>query len=278
MTRTRVGLFLIVCLLTAGVAAPVAIATSGSAVPQAGDWEGVGSHGLPLSFELTRRGSQLVATALAVGYPGSCPAVTRDANGVPLSRPVYAGPGGKASPGIFSSSPPAALAGRLPRSNQQVYLNGSFSSARTGSFSIKTPSKLGCGWPETVLSWSVHRATRRPVAEGTWTGPLTATGLINGNVRLVVGAGGRVVESFTSFFTCVTDTEQGNTNFRAVPANEFITPRGGFASPLNGGLVDGHRTTWSGSFPASRRLTGTVSIFDDCTNQMIHPRFTARRG
>jgi hypothetical protein len=115
------------------------------------------------------------------------------------------------------------------------------------------------------------------VADGTWTGPLTATGLINGNVRLVVGAQGRVVDSFTSFFTCITATAQGNTNFRAVPADDFIGPGGAFSSPLSGEAVHGHGTTWSGSFSASGRLAGTVRIFDDCTDQMIRARFIGRR-
>jgi hypothetical protein len=271
MKRIRMGL-LMVCLLTAAAAAPLAGAAT--ATPQAGDWEGTGPHGLPLSFQLVRRGGHLVATALAVGYPGNCPAVARDAEAIPLANPMYTGPGGQAGAG---SSASVALAGRTPRSPQPVYLRGGFSSGRSGSLSINISKPVGCGWPGTTLSWQVHRATRRPVADGTWTGPLTATGLINGNVRLVVGARGRVVESFTSFFTCITDTEQGNTNFRAVPAYDFVGPGGAFASPLDGGSVKGRRTTWSGRFSASGTLGGTVTIFDDCTSQMIRAHFTGRR-
>jgi hypothetical protein len=277
MMRIRVGLVLVVCLLIATATAPVAGAAAPSAVPEAGNWEGTGPDGLPLSFELARRGGHVVATALAAGYPGGCPAVGRDAEAVPLANPVYAGPGGNAGAGVFGSSPPAVLAGRMPGSKQQVNLSGSFSTARSGAFSIKVSKPVGCGWPDTTLTWRVHRAARRPVADATWTGPLTATGLINGNVRLVVGSQGRVIESFTTFFTCVTDTTQGNTSFRAVPAFEFIRPGGGFESPLNGGDVHGHPTTWTGSFSGAGRLSGSVRIFDDCTNQLIQAHFTGRR-
>ncbi len=276
MMRIRIGLVLIFCLLGATAAGPVAVAAAASAVPQAGDWEGTGPHGLPLSFELVRHGGRLVAAGLAVGYPASCPAVARDAEGVPLDNPLYAGPDGP-STGAFSSSPPAVLAGQIPGAKQRIFLSGSFSTGRTGSFSIKTSKKIGCGWPAATLTWTVHRSARRPVADGTWTGPLTATGLINGNVRLVVGAHGRAIDSFTSFFTCVTDTQQGNTNFRVVPAYDFVRPGGGFYSPLNGGLVRGHATTWAGTFSSAGRLSGTLRIFDDCTNQLITAHFTGRR-
>ncbi|HTX32704.1 MAG TPA: hypothetical protein VMD09_15075 [Solirubrobacteraceae bacterium] len=277
MMRIRIGLVLVVCLLIAAMAAPVAGAAAPSAVPQAGDWEGSGPDGLPLSFELTHRGGHIVATALAAGYPGGCPAVGRNAEAVPLTNPLYAGPGGNAGTGVFSSSPGAVLAGQIRGSKQQVYLSGSFSTPRSGVFSIKISKPAGCGWPDTTITWRVHRASRRPVADGTWTGPLTATGLINGNVRLVIGAQGRVIESLTTFFTCVTDTAQGNTTFRAVPASEFVGPGGAFASPLNGGNIHGHPTRWTGSFRAGGRLAGSVSIFDDCTNQLIKARFTGRR-
>jgi hypothetical protein len=261
----------------ATVALGPAAGAAAAIVPQAGDWEGTGPHGLPLSFELVRRGSHLLATSLAVGDPASCPAVARDSEAVPLEDPAYVGPGGASGTGALSSSPAAVLAGRIPQSGQRVSLGGSFSSGRSGSFSVQISKQLGCGWPAKTLTWAVHRAARRRVGDGTWSGPLTATGLINGNVRLVVGAQGRVVDSFTSFFTCLTDTQQGNTTFRAVPAYEFISPGGDFTSPLNGGSVGHHPTTWAGRFAASGQLTGHLTIFDDCTNQMIRANFTARR-
>src|SRR5579864_3641651 len=250
---------------TVGAATPVA--------PLPGDWEGTGPHGLPLSFHLARRGGRLVATSLAVGYPASCPAVSRDAEAVPLRSPAYTGPGstGPGGPG----SP--VLSGLTPRGNRSVILHGSWDSPATGTFSVRIQRRVACGWPATTLSWTVHRATRTRVGDGTWTGALTASGLINGNVRLVVGAQGRVIESFASFFTCQTDTQQGNTNFRAVPAFEFVRPRGVFYSPLDGGQVGRHPTTWWGRFTASGALTGTLTIFDDCTNQLIRARFSARR-
>lgn len=270
MRRIGLGLVLVFGVLAAVVAGPAAAT---SVVPQAGNWEGTGPHGLPLSFELVRHGGRLVATSVAVGYPGSCPAASRNAEGIPLAHPSYTGPGGASAP----SSSQARLTGQVPSSSQPIYLSGAFSTARTGRFSIQDSKPLGCGWPEKTLTWNVRRAARRRVTDGTWTGPLTATGLINGNVRLVVGAHGRVIDSFTTFFTCLANSQQGNTTFRAVPAYEFIAPGGGFSSPLNGGSVSHHPTMWSGRFSASGQLAGSLSIFDNCTNQMIRAEFTARR-
>ena len=108
MVRPRVGLVMILGALAAAagpaagaVAASAAARTAAvaaSAVPQAGDWEGTGPHGLPLSFELARHGGHIVATSLAVGYPASCPALARDTEGVPLTSPAYAGPAGTTGP------------------------------------------------------------------------------------------------------------------------------------------------------------------------------------
>ena len=278
MRRIRAGLVVICGVLGAAAPGPVAAAAaSPSAVPQAGNWEGNGPHGLPLSFALARRSGHLVAASVAVGYPSSCPAVPRDGEEVPLGSTRYTGPGGPAGTGALSSSSPAVLAGQIPRSKQRIYLRGRFGTSRSGSFSIQISKPIGC-WPGTTLTWSVHRASRRTVGDGTWTGPLTATGLINGDVRLVVGAQGRVVDSFTSFFTCLANGQEGNTTFRAVPAYEFIRPGGGFYSPLNGGSVGHHPTRWAGRFSPSGQLTGSLIIFDNCTNRMIKAHFSARRA
>jgi hypothetical protein len=265
-----IGLVSAVAAVSSGAGA---VAATTGAIPRPGDWEGMGPRGLPISFELVRRHGHLVATALAAGYPASCPAVKRDAAAVPLVNPAYAGPGSGAVP----VGAQAALSGRIPRSARLAILRGHFSSVGTGTFSVPIRKKLGCGWPGRTVTWIVHRATRVRIGDGTWTGPLTSPGLINGNVRLVVGARGRAIDSFTSFFTCITDTQQGNTNFRAVPAFEFIRPGGSFYSPLNGGLVRGHRTTWSGKFSPAGGLSGTLTIFDDCTGKLVRAHFSATR-
>lgn len=274
--RMNVGLALSIGLLAAANAAPAG-AASGSAVPLVGNWEGTGPHGVPLSFNLVRQGGSVVATSVAVGYPASCPAVGRDAEAVPLDNPLYAGPGGRTSPGS-AVLPPVSLSGQVAGSAQQVFVRGSFTNPRTGALSIQIQKRIGCGWPDTTLTWGVHHASRRPVADGTWTGPLTAHGLINANVRFVVGEQGRVIDSFTSFFTCITDTQQGNTTFRSSPAFDFIRPDGSFFSPLTSALLRGHRTTWSGRFSQSGKLTGGLTVFDDCTNHLIKASFTARRS
>ena len=276
MMRIRVGLAVLCCFLVAATGATMAFAASGGSVPLTGSWEGNGPHGVPLSFRLVRRGDHLVLTSLAVGSPATCPALPRDAEAVPLANISYAGPGG--ATGVGSSLlPPVALSGRVPGTTQRIFVRGSFSSPGSGRLSVPIQKKLGCGWPDSTLTWSVHRARRRDVADGTWAGPLTANGLINGNVRLVVAEQGRVVQSFTSFFTCLTDTQQGNTTFRAVPAFEFIRPDASFYSPLTGTRLRGHNTTWSGRFSAGGTLSGALRIFDDCTNRVIKARFSATR-
>ena len=135
MMRNRVGLVLICGLLPLAGASPAG-AASGRATPVAGDWEGVGAHGAPLSFELVRRGGRLVATSLALGSPASCPAVPRDAEAVPLLGTGYAGPGAGQSSGVLPSVQPAVLYGQIPRSRQRVYLSGAFTTSRSGRFSI----------------------------------------------------------------------------------------------------------------------------------------------
>jgi hypothetical protein len=276
MMRIRVGLAVLCCLLVAATGATLASAASGGTVPLPGSWEGNGPHGVPLSFKLVRRGGHLVLTSLAAGSPATCPALPRDAEAVPLASVSYAGPGGVTGVGS-SLLPPVALSGRVPARTQRIFVRGSFSSPGSGTLSVPIQKNLGCGWPDSTITWSVHRARRRDVADGTWTGPLTAQGLINGNVRLVVAEEGRVIQSFTTFFTCLTDTQQGNTTVRAVPAFEFIRPDGSFYSPLTGTLVRGHNTTWSGRFSAAGTLTGTLKIFNDCTNRVIKARFSAMR-
>src|SRR5437588_5948046 len=201
MMRIRVGLAVLCCLLVAATSVAATSAASGGAVPSTGGWEGNGPHGVPLSFKLIRRGGHLALTSLAVGSPATCPALPRDAEAVPLTDVGYAGPGG--ATGVGSSLlPPVALSGRVPGTPQRISVRGAFSSRASGTLSVQIHKKLGCGWPDSTLTWSVHRARRREVADGTWTGSLTADGLINGNVRLVIAAQGRAVASFTSFFTC----------------------------------------------------------------------------
>lgn len=276
MMRIRVGLASAFCLFMVAVAVTPASAATGGGVPSTGNWEGHGPHGLPLSFSLVRRGGKLELTSLTAGSPASCPAIPRDAEAVPLTNVSYAGPGG--ATGVGSAAlPPVALSGDVPKTTRRVYVRGGFTSPVSGTFSVHIQKNLGCGWPDSTLTWSVHRARRRAVSDGTWTGPLIAKGLINGNVRLVITTQGRVVSSFTSFFTCLTDTQQGNTLFRSVPAFEFIRGDGSFYSPLTGARLRGHNTTWSGRFAASGKLTGALSIFDDCTNHLIRARFSATR-
>lgn len=101
-------------LWAGGLAQAEAHAPRGSSIPVAGDWEGTGSDGIPLSFELVRRDGRIVATSIALGSPSSCPADARDSEAIPLQKVGYAGPGGLDSTGFFGSSPTGTLSGKLP--------------------------------------------------------------------------------------------------------------------------------------------------------------------
>ena len=61
--------------------------------PVLGDWEGVGPHGLPLSFNLARVRGRVTISDLTVGDPLLCPGrlAPTNANGYPQA--LYLGPG-----------------------------------------------------------------------------------------------------------------------------------------------------------------------------------------
>lgn len=238
-------------------------------VPQAGDWEGSGPHGLPLSFSLASRGGQLLATAIAVGAPLTCPPTKRDAEGVPLSRVSYSGPGGATR---FPDGS-AALSGRAPSRGQPAYLTGRFTSSSTGTFSLQVSSAVSCGWPTQTLTWQVHRTRRRRVGDGRWTAKLIGHDIVSGSVAVTVAGLGRVVRSFRTKYRCQSATATGNGGFAAVPAYEFIRPDGSFYSPLHGNPLSGHRTLWSGRFTRAKGLAGVLEIFDACAGRVVRLRF-----
>jgi hypothetical protein len=277
MMRIRAGVGLVLGLVSLGGTAVSARATSGSAVPLAGDWEGAGPHGLPLSFQLVRRGGQLIATSIALGSPSSCPAESRDAIAVALSHVAYAGPGGRLSSGFLPSSPPAILSGQLPAPSGSVFLTGSFTSPRAGTFSVRSNNTVGCGWPNQTLTWTVHPARPLHVPDGTWAATLTGPGIVSGAVKAVVASDGRVVNSFVSSFTCENAQVQADNNFIAAPAYEFIRPDGTFSSPELGGTVKGDPVTWAGRLSPAHGLTGTLNIYDACTKRVVRAQFRTRK-
>lgn len=241
---------------------------AGGRVPLAGDWEGIGSHGVPLSFSLVRRHGRLVATSIALGAPLTCPAKERDAEAVPLTHVSYAGPGdgGGSSHAILSGqAEPGDIA----------HISGAFTARRSGTFTVQVNRDIGCGWPTGTLSWRVHRARRLRVADGTWTARLTASSIVQGEISLEVAAQGRVVQSFRSSFRCRTRSQQGTDRYATAPAYEFIRPDGHFYSPLNGNAVKHHPTLWAGRFTAAGALRGTLRIYDSCTRRLVDASFDA---
>lgn len=269
-------------LWAGGLAQAEARAPRGSSVPVAGDWEGTGSDGIPLSFELVRRSGRVVATSIALGSPNSCPADARDSDAIPLQKVGYAGPGGVDSTGFFGSSPTATLSGKLSDDPSFIALiQGRFTTPRTGTFEARTKPPNGCGgWPKSIIKWKVHRAARRVVPDASWAAELSGPGISSGTIGVVVAGKGRVVSSFTGSLTC-NDTDrqgieqQGNESFGSTPAYLFIHPDGNFHSPLKADAINGLPTTWDGTFSPSGALTGTLSVWDPCTNGPVNTTFTA---
>lgn len=253
----------------AGFAGAASAASAPDHVPQAGNWEGSGPHGLPLSFSLVSLGGRLRATSIAVGAPLACPPRARDAEGVPLSLVNYSGPGGTTGQPDGS----AMLSGEVPGRGRIAQLTGYFTSPTAGTFSLQVNSTVGCGWPRRTLTWHVHRAGRRRVGDGVWTASLRGQGISSGTVKVTVAGLGRVVRSFRTAYTCRSAAATGNGGFAAVPAYEFIRPDGSFYSPLHGNALKGHRTLWSGRFTRNRGLVGTLEIFDPCAGGVVPLRF-----
>lgn len=272
VTRKRiaacVALLGIAAVVTAA-AAVVPVAGASSPVPLAGNWEGRGPHGLPLSFALAQRHGHLVVTSIALGAPWACPATRRDAEAIPLSDVAYSGPGSSQG-----SAGGAVLSGRVPGRAHISVLRGEFTSPRTGTFSIRVKSTVGCGWPTENLTWQVRRAPRIHLVDGPRVAPLTAPGITAGRVRVFVAAEGRVVESIRTRFNCETDTETITGGFDLSPAYELIRPHGHFFSPLSRNSFDGHRALWSGRLSRGGALSGTVRIYDPCSGQVLDATFS----
>jgi hypothetical protein len=274
----RLCVFALVALIAMGVAgaAPVWARARGG-VPRAGDWEGGGPHGIPLSFELARRHGRLVATSIAFGSPTSCPATPRDTEVMALFRPSYHGPGGVPANPFFTGGLPVTLSGEAPDHLGGLLISGAFTTPHTGWFTVPGGrTKLHCGWPTRTTIWRVHLARRRPVRDASWTASLAGPGVTSGSVDLAVIGQGRVVSSFTGQFGCqASDGSQATESFGSNPADEFIRPGGSFYSPQDTNLSGGVPTLWTGTFSAAGALSGTLDIYDPCTNAPARLTFSA---
>lgn len=249
-------------------------------IPRAGDWEGGGPHGIPLSFELARRHGRLVATSIAFGSPTSCPATPRDTEVMPLFRPAYHGPGGMPANPFFTGGLPVTLSGEAPDHLGSLLISGAFTSPDTGWFRVPGGrTRLHCGWPTRTTIWRVHLARRRPVRNGSWTASLAGPGITGGSVDVTVIGQGRVVSSFSGQLDCqASDGSQSNESFGSNPAYEFIRPGGSFYSPQDTNLSGGLPTLWAGTFSAAGALSGTLDIYDPCTNGREQMTFNAPRA
>jgi hypothetical protein len=250
-------------------------------VPRAGDWEGGGPHGIPLSFELVRRRGRLVATSIAFGSPTSCPATPRDTEVMPLFRPVYHGPGGLPANPFFTGGLPVTLSGEAPDHLGGLLISGAFAGPRTGWFRVPAArNKLHCGWPTRTTIWRVHLARRRFVRDGSWTASLAGPGIIGGSVDVAVIGQGRVLSAFSGQLECqASNGSQANESFGSNPAYEFIRPGGSFYSPQDTNLgPNGLPTLWTGTFSAAGALSGTLDIYDPCTQAQEQMTFSAPRA
>jgi hypothetical protein len=290
MDRARRSFGRIALTVTAGLLAAVTPAVASSriaaaSVPAVGDWEGVGPHGLPLSFALARRHRHVVATAIAVGYPGGCPATKSDGYVIPLVHVGYSGPGGLHSVVSFFAAPgSASLSGRVRGVSGSWLLTGRFATRRSGTLASAAPAGgPGCGWPKRELTWRVHRGRRVAIADGHWSGQVSGPNITGGTVTAFVAAGGRAVTHFAaSFQYACPDGGYGPENFEAT-WGEFISPGGSFGSPQDDPIsVDGVTVSWAGAFSPTGLMTGSLTTAGPAAcgptpQSTVRVSFTAQR-
>ncbi|HEY6836113.1 MAG TPA: hypothetical protein VI142_06540 [Gaiellaceae bacterium] len=258
-------------LVAFGLLAPLASARV-SAVPRPalGDWEGVGPHGLPLSFVLAKLHRKVVLSNLVVGLPLNCPAKPTPWVAAPFKPAEYGGPGAQPRIRLPGWKPRdveiTSFTGRFP-----LILGGRLLTRRHMSLSTGIGSRVPkhCGWPKKTIVWSVRPAKRVAVQTGTWTGSATVSDG-TGTLTAKVIAAGRVVDLFKVELTC---TAGGGGSFQSgPPAGEFISAGGAF----EGWAYSNH---WQARFGAAGALTGTLEASDPCgTGGQVSGTFTAQRS
>lgn len=238
-------------------------AARGPAAPVLGNWEGVGPHGLPLSFLLTRAHRRVVVEDLVVGFPTACPQRPAPTEGVPYMHATYVGPG--APPRVrINWRPDAILIMVQSRTGPVLALEGRLLASGRAVLSMRAPlnEPRGCGWPATRLRWRVEPRRRLAVATGRWSGTVAAPGGVTGDVTVQVGSDGRTVDAISFEIRC---PGGGSTSFSGgPPAYEFISAAGSFAGPRAGGERLFAGSSWQGTFGADRVLRGTFHSPDDC--------------
>jgi len=234
--------------------------------PVAGNWEGKGTHGLSLSFQLGRIRSRIRLQALAVTVPVGCPATVRDAVALASTSAVYAGPRA-APPGLSHPllSKPGTIGLSASTPQFPVFLEGRLVSPGRMALTMSTPSgkKVAC-WPRT-LRFITQPAARTAVANGRWSGTLAGANSVTGTVRLDVSGRGRAINSFAFDVRCP-DNASGAPNYTYGPDvnGQFIAANGTFSGPAAHSAAPGLQISWQGRFSANA-VTGTiVSLGDPC--------------
>lgn len=251
--------------LAAASQAPAAsAATHAPTQPAAGDWEGIGPHGLRMSFALTGRGRRARVPDAAVSLPNGCRSAPEGGfSTVNLSRISYYPPTRYAEllpGGAFTIKQPGqfAIVGTdvdVPK--YPVVITGSFRSSRAGSSSVPVYSfkcPRGTGWSK-QSRFSLRRSKRTVVRDGRYAGTVTGPGSaqISGTVHATVVGGGRVLTDFAVTYRCSSGT---GASFELGPSRavgEFIGPTG---------LIEEHWTPagkWSAGFAAGGDLAGTFT-------------------
>lgn len=238
LKRALVGLVVAVSLLAAPAAAP-------ALTPRLGDWEGVATHGVPISFVLGRHHGRIVLSDLVVGLPSACYGPSTAWQAEPF-KAVYVGPGvgvpvrpaGTMTLEVHLSYSliPLPISGPL-RSNHLAVL----------SMALNPTSVRRCGWPSR-LTWRVHPAHRVRVADGIWRGQVAAPGAGSAALSFKVIARGRIIDAMSLIVAC---SGGGNGRFSGGPGmGEFIAADGSFS---------GLGRQWYGRFHAG---TATGMSFD----------------
>ena len=274
--RTRgIGATLAVAAVLGASAVAAAAASDPRPIhPVLGDWEGVGPHGVRMSFEFARRAAHVVVLQLALGLPTGCRSPGNPAWDVGATpNAEYVAPGSA----LHGPFPPLGatqfelVLGPTRAAPFPVLMQGRFSDSRHGALSIPRPV-LRCahgGWPAR-LRFALAAAQRVPVADGLWTGGLTGPGGAGGTVRIRVIDDGRIETDFQAAYACPSG---GNANFEIGPL-----PTIGFliaADGTIGGMIGSNRI-WSGRFAANGQIAGNVTPVG-CVGSPAPYAFTASR-
>lgn len=235
--------------------------------PVLGDWEGVATHGVPISFVLSRHGGGIRLHNLVVGLPAACvrPSTLWLARSFP--RAAYVGPGGPPALRVIARrQSEIALIIHLSYSPIPLPIDGTLSSAHSAVLSMPLTGAVvsRCKWPR-KLTWHVHPAHRTSIADGVWTGQLAAPGAANAALTIKVTAHGRIVDYFAIEVAC---SGGGSGSFSAGPgAGEFIAADGSFVGLGN---------NWRGQFGQDGTLRGTSFDPGACTgSSSVMSPFTA---